>query len=47
MACKHRCPGPRDWITADALRELRALGFPEAMKDLESTAVAAKARVVQ
>ena len=44
-ACRRLFPGPKDWITADGLRELKSLHFPSELKDIESTIVAAKARV--
>ena len=46
-ACRKLFPGPMDWITADGLRELKSLGFQDEMKDIVTTLIAAKARVVK
>ena len=46
-ACMHLFPGPKDWITAGCLKELRTLGFPRELKDVQSSVQASKARVVR
>ena len=46
-ACRKLFPGPKDWITADCVRELRTLHFPEELKDIETAVIAAKARVAK
>ena len=40
-------PGPRGWITASCLRDLKALGNSTALLDVPATALAAKVRVAR
>ena len=40
-------PGPKDWMTAGCLKELRTLGFVSELKDVASTVQISKARVVR
>ena len=47
VACRKLFPGPTNWMTADGFRELKSLHFPEELKDIESIAIAANARVVR
>ena len=46
-ACTALLPGPNRWITPACLKELGAFSFPLALKDIASTVVAAKARVLK
>ena len=38
-------PGPRGWIDLDTLKSLKQLHFPQELCDIQSAAIAAKARV--
>ena len=44
-AIRRLVPGPRGWITAGVLKQLRSLGGSESLKDVATTVAAAKARV--
>ena len=46
-ACKLLFPGPRCWISANALRGLKHIGFTTQLPDLHSLAAAAKCRVAR
>ena len=46
-ACSLLCRGPKDWITAAALKDLQALHFPRSLPDVPSAALAARARVAR
>ena len=47
IACRKLFPGPKGWMTADGLRELKSLYFQAELQDIGSTVTAAKARVVE
>ena len=46
-ACKLLFPGPRNWISAGALRGLKHIGFSDQLPDLHSLAAGAKCRVAR
>ena len=46
-ACAALLPGPRDWIHPGCLKELQEFHYPIALKDVERTCIAAKARVAK
>ena len=47
QACRALFPGPARWIAPSCLKELRTLGFATELKDITSTTVVAKARVLR